>query len=653
MMNTILERISIRNFKGISELHMSFTKNNYIYGANASGKTTIMDAFTWLLFGKDSHGKSDFQIRPVDENGKTIDGVDIEVEGTLKTEFKDGAACDIVFKKIQKQNWVKKRGTEAPIYQGDTNVYFINDYDVSQRDYNAKVASVIDEKLFKLLTDPKTFSSMDWRERREMLLRFVPNLTDQSILDGNMKDYGLIAKDILEAGVDKAKDKVSKDIKLLNKTLDEFPTRIDEVARAIRPTEHTLEQAELQKMAIGSQIKQLQADKDSIRGQVDGYEELSNQILQLVRKKDAIKREAQAGLDAQKREARRAMDEAGEALLDNKVAITKHSTQVKILQSALANSEAELKDVTDKWRSLKRTELPEEETICPTCGRPFETDQIEKLRQDFDAEKESKLTDLQEQGVELRRKVNQIKADINVEQLNIDTRKAETEKLGKAVEILKDRYDALPLTADMSENEDYQACETSIKELISKQEGMKADTSAQEALAERENALRSELDAINAEIVTINSNVDLKARIAELQESQINTGQMITGLEHKLYLLEKYAKEKMNILSGQINDMFEFVHFRLFDQQKNGAIKENCVMQVNSNGSYVDYPNANSAAQIQGGLDVIRALSKLYDVTCPLFIDNRESCTEIPQMNAQVINLVVSPADKTLRLESK
>lgn len=653
-MNTILERISMRNFKGVSALDLKFTLENYLYGPNASGKTTVVDAFTWLLFGKDSKGRSDFQIRPVDENGRTVDGVDIEVEATLRAEFDGGAACDITFKKIQKQNWVKKRGSEAPTFQGNTYSYMINDFPATQKEFDAKVASIIDEKLFKLLTDPRAFASMKWQDQRAMLLRFVPNLTDQTILDGvNKQDYELIAKEILEAGVDKCREKATKDMKLLNKRLDEYPTRIDEAARAIRQTERTREQAELAKMATENQLKQLLAERDSAKGLTSEYEAISNQILQLIRKKDSIRADATKELNEKRAEARTALDDANKTLMDNKLSIARHESILRMRETELVNSEAELKAITDKWRETKKTELPEEDTICPTCGRPFEEDKLTEIRQNFDAKKEDRLNALQEQGVELRRKVNQIKSNIQTEKDSIESLTAETATLETAVATLKKRYDALPLTVDMSVNEAYQACETEIQKLVAKQEAMKTDTGAQDAFLEREKTLRSELDAINAELTIIAANADLKARIAELQEEQIDVGQDIANLERKLFLFEQFGKEKMSALSEQINSMFEAVRFRLFDVQINGGVKENCVMQVNSNGSYVDYASANSAAQIQGGLDVIRALSKLYDVTCPLFIDNRESCTEIPQMAAQIVNLIVSPADKVLRIENR
>jgi len=115
-MNLRLRKIHIENFKGIKQLAIDFQNRTVISGQNATGKTTIMDSFTWLLFNKDSEGKSDFDIRPNDRQGKPIDNVVIKVSAVLEADGKD-----ILLTKTQEQNWVKKRGSEVSQLQGNIN----------------------------------------------------------------------------------------------------------------------------------------------------------------------------------------------------------------------------------------------------------------------------------------------------------------------------------------------------------------------------------------------------------------------------------------------------------------------------------------------------------------------------------------------------
>lgn len=52
-----LKKLILENFKGIKQLKIDFSNVTNIFGDNGVGKTTIFDAFTWLMFGKDSTDK--------------------------------------------------------------------------------------------------------------------------------------------------------------------------------------------------------------------------------------------------------------------------------------------------------------------------------------------------------------------------------------------------------------------------------------------------------------------------------------------------------------------------------------------------------------------------------------------------------------------
>ena len=103
-----IKSISIENFKGCKQATYDFGGNNCsVYGANATGKTTIVDAFWWLLFNKDSLGNEKFSVRPLDANGNQIDNVEIKVSAVLLIN-----GVEREFTKVQKQKWVKRRGTD-------------------------------------------------------------------------------------------------------------------------------------------------------------------------------------------------------------------------------------------------------------------------------------------------------------------------------------------------------------------------------------------------------------------------------------------------------------------------------------------------------------------------------------------------------------
>ena len=111
-----LKSLHLENFKGIQNITMDFSRRTNIHGANATGKTTIFDGFTWLLFNKDSTGNEKFDIRPLDAEGKRIDNVEIKVTALLDVD-----GTEVELSKVQKQNWVKKGGTDTVSLQGNIN----------------------------------------------------------------------------------------------------------------------------------------------------------------------------------------------------------------------------------------------------------------------------------------------------------------------------------------------------------------------------------------------------------------------------------------------------------------------------------------------------------------------------------------------------
>ena len=183
-----LKSLHLENFKGIKSLDVDFGDKTKIKGQNAAGKTTVFDAFTWLLFNKNSAGEEKFNVRPLDSDGKRIDNVEIKVVAVLEVDGKE-----VELSKVQKQKWVKKRGTDVTELQGNENLYEIDGYPKSEADYKSYISGLVNEDLFKMLTNPQYFSSMKWKDQRDILMKFVSDISDVelaqelNIVDGEDK----------------------------------------------------------------------------------------------------------------------------------------------------------------------------------------------------------------------------------------------------------------------------------------------------------------------------------------------------------------------------------------------------------------------------------------------------------------------------------
>jgi type I site-specific restriction endonuclease len=185
----------------------------------------------------------------------------------------------------------------------------------------------------------------------------------------------------------------------------------------------------------------------------------------------------------------------------------------------------------------------------------------------------------------------------------------------------------------------------------------KAIAGARGSVAEDSAAIEKEISAIEPKLADarekhgrfdyLSAN---ERRIKELKAEEKKLSKEFEELEKMLFLIETFIKRKVSMLNEKINSKFEIVRFRLFNQLVNGGIEECCVFTING----VPYDGGlNAAARTQGGLDIIRTLQKHYKIAPTVFIDNRESVSEIPGMDCQVVNLIVSPKDKVLRVEAK
>ena len=181
MKSIILKTLILRNFKGIKDLRVDFNRVTDISGDNAVGKTTIFDAFTWLLFDKNSLDAKDFEIKTLDKNNNVIHGLEHEVSALLNI---DGVEKKL--SKIYKEKWTKKRGEAEKQLTGHTTDYYIDDVPVKKVEFQEAIGNIIDEKLFKLITNPLYFSTiLNWKDRRNVLLSIIGDVDVMDVIKGN------------------------------------------------------------------------------------------------------------------------------------------------------------------------------------------------------------------------------------------------------------------------------------------------------------------------------------------------------------------------------------------------------------------------------------------------------------------------------------
>ena len=338
-----------------------------------------------------------------------------------------------------------------------------------------------------------------------------------------------------------------------------------------------------------------------------------------------------------------AYDEAKRTVALLQMDLDKNIQRCNGVQEVIEANEADIIRLRQQWKETKARSMPEDEEYCPTCGQKFPEKNLTEIARQFQERKAKDLATISDKGKKLRADVD--KAKELAENLTVIRKKLEGQILDaqatrdKAQEEV-DNY----AEADFHEDPEYIKLTKKVADLSKQLEQMDTGTTAKQVLAAREIEQRGILTSISKEEAALEANERTKARIQELKDGLMDCSQKVADQEQIVFLLEEFTRLKMNMLSDKINSKFSHVRFKLFEMQVNGGMRETCVMQINSNGSYVDYGSANNAAKIIGGLDVIDALSELYGVTAPIWLDNAEAINDvnIPETKAQMILLRVS-----------
>lgn len=619
------------NFKGLKEVDIPFALSTTLKGMNGTGKSSVFDLICWILFNKDSHGKSDFEIRPLDASGHKIHHT--EITGILKATI-DGVEYEI--KKIQKEKWVKKRGQEQQEYDGNVNSFEINGFPKSKKEFSEFISSIIDEDVFKLLTNPMAFSNMKWQDQRAMLMRFVEGVTQEEIAS-SVENFDLIAADIAAADVDACRKKYMKDKKELSDKQKTIPVRIDELEKS---------KVEVDEKALRKQEKSLQeavenAENNFNENPLPSSDSLNEKVSIIKQKMIALSEQANLKRKKQLAEVenelvdlrsqrRQAMDE-----------LTRWKNKVSDYLEKAHNAEVEYNMLGEKFAQVKARKFDERQNTCRYCGQALPEDRQEENHRHFIAEQERQKAEINAKAVGIRDTIRQAKADAKVADARVKEFNAAVIDADKTIAVVEQTKEELSAEIVVTGTDEY-------KKLTEEMESIKKQMDEYNELVEKRaaekafiKAKKDELQNIRNQIAVALNNANINARISALRMELKDVAQKIADSNRLIYVLENYIK----FLAAKINDRFEGLEFKLFDTQINTGIKECC--EITYNG--VPYSDLNSGHRIVVGLEIIKTLQKLYDTAAPVFIDNAETLNDfnMPDMDCQVVALRVSD-DKNL-----
>lgn len=648
-----INSLTLRNFKGIKSFSVTPKGESInIAGDNRTGKTTLVTAFPWLLWGKDIQDRKDYEIKTLDKDGKAIPKLEHEVQCSIDV---DGTTHTL--KRTYQEKWTKRRGEENSELTGHETHFWWNDVPLKLKDFNQKVEEIFgSEPTFKILTNPLFFNTtLKWEERREILTDIVGKTNDMGILTSEPRFSTLINK-LTGKTMDEYKAQIRSQKKEVRDNLEAIPDRLDEVDRMRPEQEPDYEQVNLTIKELEGKNKEID---EQIRDKSKALENFYQVRGQWVRNINELKEKAHNIYQEAADEAAEEGNKLRKDAYDLKRKKSDLEEEIKNLEHDInrdkQNAEGLIKrqnSLRDEYKSesTKTLEISESEFSCPTCKRPYDAEKAAEMElsmlKNFNQKQADVLTGIQTEGKRLGAAIQEI-ADKNAERT-------------RAIEELKEKVQHL--SDSLKEIEGRPVQEKSVEDLLSNSKEYKE---AKERLTFLENNEPQQPEAGNTSdleaekkknqdfLEELKSQLTIKDQVArldkrkdELLQEEKTLAQELSMLEKDEYLIEQFTRKKVDRIEGKVNKLFPSVKFKLFDVQLNGGLKETCQTLVDG----VPYPAANNAAQIQSGIEIINVLQKHYGIILPVFIDNAESVTSYPDTDAQLIRLYVDENYKSLKV---
>lgn len=655
MKNVILKSLSLTNWRGEKKRTTNFNPvETSIFGENGLGKSRHFDAFMWLLFGKDSQDRKDFNIKSV-VDGKPLIKTACEVVGIL-----DVNGEQITLRRSFVEDWVKPRGQVEQVYKGNHTETFWNETPVNVSEYQKRINEIIDESVFKMVTNPYFFVNMNWKNQREQLFQIAGTITDSEIANGN-PDFVKLLDSISGKSFSDFKKELAARKKKLKDELDEIQPRIDQTQK-LMPETADFATIESEIVKIDAEIAKIDAEiadqTKAIRASYEAEQDKMRQINDMKTKQQSAYNDAMSKLreDAFNANAKRHELELNIKGLHQDLSrcnreISNYESELQKLKSGIESKTKETDSLRKAWydENAKEYVPGDNQTICPLynfcCDNPKvaanREEANEAARQSFNKTKEERLSDITQNGKDLGTLIEKMNKDIADVEKSLENARIEAARLTKEIENVNNELNNNPIVAVQSISNDSIPMWNQLQNQIDAIEatiekyGDKIDTTD---LQTRKKEMVERRDSQKALLANRTRIEQCNNTIKELEEKGKSIAQSIADAEQEEYIAAQFTKKRVEECEKRINGLFTMVQFQLFDYTIEGNEVETCVPLVNG----VPFPVANTAGQVNAGLDIINALTGFYGVNAPIFIDGRESVNNIIQTNSQIINLVVS-----------
>lgn len=618
-MELIFKKIKIKNFKGITELELSFDDHkNIIEGENGIGKTTVLDAITWCLFGKNFADEKQFKIKPIidgEEKKDLLTSVEIEINDKLVERIWDK---DITTVKV---DGVKFGSREFS-------------------DYLREKFLITDEE-FKALSNIDYIPKLHWKDLRSLIMGLVGEIKNEDVYSTG--DFNLIKEKIESVGIEKTADDIKSTKSDLNNDIKKLLGNIDQKTNDIKNL-----------VIDEDEQKEYQARKDIIKKDIDNYNDLKqkqykqNQDKQLLDSlKENVTRSYQqvSRLELEKAEYQKKYDESNiDVNIEKQNKIKELNNQIQDKENDIARFDLEKSTIIADRVELKKKydeeinkEIKVENSTCSSCGQPLPENRIEEVLNNLKQESIALANGYAAQAKNKKARMDDIDTLISKYRSDIEELKKKiTEVENESIDATQESSIQIMMKSNISRNnnqiENYKKEIKTLEEQIKIQEEV---VSKHENIAVTDNIsdLQNELEELTQKLAISDTVEIFKKQLKELEDKHISLLKEKELLNEKEQQLILFNNKRSEILKEKIQHNFKLVDFITQETTKDGNLIETFKIALDG----VEYASINTGHKILIALDLIDNIQRLKNKRLPILIDGLGELTRLPELNTQII----------------
>ena len=543
----LLHKLELTNFKGVRSFTLELQgRNAKIYGDNATGKTTIMDAYIWLLTGKDHLGRSDlnFNIKTLDTNNNAVPMLDHSVSGIFEHE---GDTFELL--RIFKEVWVKKRGSNVQTFSGHKTEYYINDVPKTEAEYSAFIERVIPSQLLKLLIVPGYFNEqIKAEDRRRMLIDMCGDVDEAELLA--LAQFENIAKHVTKfvTVADLKKTKSVQKTKL-NEDIKSIPVQINVHMKYLGEAD-SIDLAAEEKAAkkLAEKVEALTVERAGLHSG-EAVSQLRKELAEL----EAEQAEAELTVSRGINEKRSALNEGLGKVQDKHGSLIRELARIERLTRDLANDikdiEAKKAEALGKYHETEDSEYSGD-TQCPTCGQEFPAEYMERVKAQFNEQKAKRLEEIVSKGKKMASEIEAKRAELKKADAEILVIKREIDGADTEIHNFNAQMEELRKSAPTVDTSLAAAIEAKKKEI----EHFKA------SIAEKESAIITEIQSaidrksVHEQNISKYKNAQEAAKsIEELKAKEKKLAAEYEECEGIIALCDEFTNAKVKMLDDKIS----------------------------------------------------------------------------------------------------